>query len=174
MKNIVLCLFLVCSAHCLAQPTISALSSNSGNPGTTIEISGSNFNTTPADNFVFFGGTEATVVAASTTSLTVTVPIGATYLPVSVNNSATGLIGYSQYPFLPTYNNIAYASGLVNFDAGVNFASGQGICIATGDIDGDGKNDIIVSNYNVGTISVFRNTSTTGAIQAVPLPLSLI
>ncbi len=34
----------------------------------------------------------------------------------------------------------------------------------TGDIDGDGKQDIIVNNYNNSTISIFRNTGGSGSI----------
>jgi hypothetical protein len=36
--------------------------------------------------------------------------------------------------------------------------------IATADIDGDGKPDVVVTNSNDNTISIFRNTSTIGSI----------
>ena len=104
----------------LAQPVITSISAATGNPGTSITINGTNFNTTLADNIVYFGPVKATVSAATATSLSVTVPYGATYMPVSVENSATSLMGYSQYPFLPTYNNSAYRTDTVYFDARID------------------------------------------------------
>ncbi len=79
------------------QPTISSFSPASGPVGTTVTIAGSNFSTTPSNNIVFFGGVRATVTNATSTSLSVTVPMGATYQPISV--TVNNLIGYSARPF---------------------------------------------------------------------------
>ena len=49
-----------------------------GPVGTTVTIAGIGFSATPAQNTVRFNGTPATVSAATTTQLTVTVPAGAT------------------------------------------------------------------------------------------------
>jgi len=49
-----------------------------------VTIAGTNFNTTAANNIVYFGATRATVTAATATGLTVTVPAGATYKPISL------------------------------------------------------------------------------------------
>src|SRR5579872_6537300 len=67
-------------------PVITSFSPASGAIGTIVTITGAGFNATAANNIVFFGATMATVTAASTTSLTVTVPVGATYQPISVLN----------------------------------------------------------------------------------------
>jgi hypothetical protein len=65
-------------------PTITYFAPSNGPIGTTITITGTNFNSTPANNIVLFGATRATVSAATTTQLTVAVPAGATYGPISV------------------------------------------------------------------------------------------
>ncbi|MES2702142.1 MAG: FG-GAP-like repeat-containing protein [Bacteroidota bacterium] len=154
-------------ALALAQPTVTSVSPLSGNPGSTVTITGINFNSTAANNIVYFGATKATVTAASTTSLTATVPSGATFMPVSVNNTALNLAGYSQYPFLPKYDNATHIQGMLNFNTKVDFTSGtsaQNIAIA--DIDGDGQPDLIASNRTSNTISVYRNTTTAGALSS--------
>lgn len=66
------------------KPTITNFSPTSGVVGTTVTITGTNFNATAAQNVVFFGASKATVTAASTTSLTVTVPTGATFQSITV------------------------------------------------------------------------------------------
>ena len=51
-------------------PTITSFSPTSGRPGDVVTLTGTNFNTTPIDNFVFFGAiTRATVTAATATSV---------------------------------------------------------------------------------------------------------
>ncbi|MEP1779247.1 LamG-like jellyroll fold domain-containing protein, partial [Reichenbachiella sp.] len=65
-------------------PTISSFSPANGPIGTEVTITGTNFDATPANNIVFFGAAKAAVTAATSTSLTVTVPAGATYEPITV------------------------------------------------------------------------------------------
>lgn len=55
-----------------------------GSVGQTVAIQGQNFSATPSANTVQFNGTAATVTAATTNSLTVTVPAGATTGLISV------------------------------------------------------------------------------------------
>ncbi len=158
------CTLLLCG-NAIAQPVIGSLSTNIGVPGSSINISGSNFNTNPVNNIVYFGATKATVNTASATSLGVTVPVGATYAPVTVNNTATHLMGYSDYSFLPRYNNSGYLPGAINFDSNVSFTdagSNTPVQVVIADIDGDGTPDLVVMN-NIG-FSVYRNTSTSGSI----------
>ncbi|MGV3524584.1 MAG: IPT/TIG domain-containing protein [Candidatus Sericytochromatia bacterium] len=78
------------------QASLTAVSPGSGPSGSSVVLTGSAFNPTPANNVVRFGDTEAEVSAASLTSLTVTVPDGLTLgtYPLSVgigaNPAATG------------------------------------------------------------------------------------
>jgi outer membrane protein assembly factor BamB/fibronectin type 3 domain-containing protein len=146
-----------------AQPTITSFMPTSGPIGTGVTISGTNFNTTASKNIVHFGAVQALVSSATSASLIITVPVGATYAPISVTDSATGLTAYSNAPFVITFYSIR------NFDATtfapkVDFAAGPGPqSVAVGDLDGDGKPDVVTANYP-STFSVFRNTSTSGTI----------
>ena len=79
-------------------PNITSFTPTSGPIGTTVTIAGSNFDATPANNFVLFGATQATVSGATVTTLTVTVPSGATYQPITVLTNY--LIAYSNAPFV--------------------------------------------------------------------------
>jgi trimeric autotransporter adhesin len=146
-------------------PTVTSVSPNVDTVGSTVVIGGTNFNVTPSSNIVYFGATMGTVTAATSTSLAVTVPAGATYQPVTVENTGCALTAYAQYPFLPTYNNSAYIPATISFNAKVDLTSGiSPFSVAIGDIDGDGKADLVSANYGAATISVFRNTSTSGVI----------
>lgn len=65
----------------------TGFSSGSGAPGTTITIYGSGFSTVPSNNQVYFNGVLATVVAATSNSLTVLVPQGATSGTITVTDA---------------------------------------------------------------------------------------
>ena len=59
-------------------PTILSFTPQQGAPGQVVTIQGEGFSATPSADVVKFNGTAATVSAATTTSLTVAVPAGAT------------------------------------------------------------------------------------------------
>jgi gliding motility-associated-like protein len=151
-----------------AAPTITSFSPTSATVGTQVIITGTGFSTTPANNVVFFGPTRAVVSAATTTSLTVTVPSGAAQSNLVVLNSDNSLIGMSNDFFTPTYLPSRPNITATDYAPSVNL---NGIpaatIIAEGDLDGDGKPDLAVAyNTSQNKITVYRNTSTTGLINA--------
>jgi gliding motility-associated-like protein len=211
-----LCLIFCLQSAFAQAPTITTFTPLSGVVGTSVTISGTNFNTVMANNIVFFGASKATVTAASATSLTVTVPTGATFGPIFVLNNGTNLSTQSAQLFNPRFNpfrnkittsdfsakvditagQVAYhiaagdldgdgkvdlltttdigasfqrntsTVGNVSFDASTDLGTGTGKSegVALGDIDGDGKLDVAITNYGNTTVSIFLNTSTSGNI----------
>lgn len=76
------------------------------------------------------------------------------------DSSGTGLSSDYSWTFTTQTLILAFASK-------VDFATGSSPWgAAIGDLDGDGKNDIVISNSAGSSISVFRNTSSTGTIDA--------
>ncbi|WP_337966084.1 MBG domain-containing protein [uncultured Flavobacterium sp.] len=149
----------------IAPPVITNFSPQTGPVGTTVVITGANFGATIPQNIVFFGATQATVTAASTTSLTVTVPAGATYEPISVLNTTTVLLGSSSVPFVTTFTPNKGNITIDDFEPKVDFNVNTNAYSSTiGDFDGDGKPDIAVTNYSGNSISILRNTSSSGSI----------
>lgn len=198
-------------------PVINSFSPLSGPVGSTVIINGVNFSTTPANNIVYFGSVKAQVLTASANQLTVAVPVGAIYEPLTVtvnrHTAYSGLRFSITFPSTCSFTEFSFDAGksyglgaaasesqdgnmvigdmdndgkndivsihwngfsvlrntsikgFVNFDTalkvnstGTPFAMG----VAVADIDGDGKLDVAVANYSLNTVSVFKNTSTTG------------
>jgi uncharacterized delta-60 repeat protein/gliding motility-associated-like protein len=145
-------------------PVITSFAPASGPIGTSVTLTGTDFGSTVGTNIIYFGARRATVTAASPTSLTVVVPAGASFQPITVTRS--GLTGFSQVPFITTFANggvidACSFSALTEYTAGTNTQD-----VALGDLDGDGKVDMAVTNYGTSNISVYRNISTTGTITA--------
>lgn len=106
--------FTSCVALC-QPPTIFSFTPASGPVGTIVTITGANFSATPTNNIVFFGATQASVTAATSTTLTVKVPIGATYQPITVLTN--GLVAYSKLPFVVTFSNASDINGTFSLRA---------------------------------------------------------
>jgi hypothetical protein len=150
----------IVSTNVFAQvPTITSFTPTSGPIGTEVTIIGTNFSTTSANNTVFFGATKATVTTATATQLTITVPYGATYMPITV--LVNELVAFSSSPFIVTFGGGGAIDGN-SFEAKVDYTIGANAIysMSIGDLDGDGKADLAVTNYNSSTVSIFRNTST--------------
>jgi len=145
-------------------PTITSIAPAFGPIGTSVTIAGNNFDPTPANNIVYFGATRATVNSATSTQLMVTVPVGATYQPITVQ--VNGLMTASPTPFKVTYPGSVVIDAS-SFAPKVDLAGGtNSLTTAIGDLDEDGKPDIALANYSGNVVSVYRNISTTGSIDA--------
>jgi large repetitive protein len=148
-------------------PSISAISTISGPVGTTVTITGQKFSGT--GNTIRFGAVKANIASESAASITVTVPAGASYHPISVT-TANNLTAYSRDGFIVTFGDIGPGLNAGNFADKSNYSSSNlPWNITASDLDGDGKPDMIATFYNgISKASVFRNTSTTDAISFSP------
>jgi hypothetical protein len=159
------------SLHVYAQPVITSFNPKSGPIGSTVVISGNNFNTIANLNYVYFGAVRANVISATATALTVTAPPYTTYQPISV--TANGLTGYAVLPFNVTFNPgraVFSSSSFANItDVNLGKVSSR---FAIGDIDGDGRSDIVDINTATNSMSVYRNT-TVGTIISIAARIEL-
>ena len=145
-----------------SQPTVSSVTPLSGPVGTSVTITGSNFSPTPGADIVFFGSSRASVTAASATSLTVTIPAGTNYQPVTVTTG--GLTAFSWKPFITTFPDPGQFTTQA-FASRTDYSTGDGPqSIFATDFDGDGKPDLVVADGDSNTVEIYRNTSTSGTI----------
>jgi hypothetical protein len=139
-------------------PAITSFAPLTGPIGTTVTISGSGFNATPANNIVYFGVARATVASATETQLVVKVPLGANYQPVTVTTN--GFIAASTKSFDVTFTNTGVFTAN-SFSKRLDILSPGGpMELFVADFDGDGKPDVV--DRATSKISIFRNTSTIG------------
>lgn len=141
-----------------AQPVISSFTPASGPVGTSVTITGSGFSGNATDNIVMFGAVKATITAASASSLTVTVPSGASYAHLGVTVAA--LTVHSKGFYTPTFIT---CSSIINTatpftSAATAPSNASGTRISSADIDGDGKPDMIA--FNNSSVNVFLNNTT--------------
>jgi len=95
--------------------TITGFTPTSGPRGTTVTVTGTNFDPTPTNNLLRFNGTTAAVTSASTTQLVTTVPYGATTGPISLSVSGAAIVSSSTNFTVPqaTIANFAPTAGQI-------------------------------------------------------------
>ena len=147
-------------------PVITSFTPESGIVSTNVMITGLNFSPVASNNIVYFGAVRATVTTASPTNLTVTVPEGATFAPIT--ETVNGLTAYSDQPFLSTFNG----SGQINstsLSSPLILPTGTGPSqVAVVDLDGDGKPDLVIPDAYAGDISIYQNISSNGTLVFAP------
>ncbi|MEO7991465.1 MAG: FG-GAP-like repeat-containing protein [Chryseolinea sp.] len=176
-----------------ASPVITSFTPLSALAGTTITITGSNFNTTASQNLVYFKGVKTNATSATATQLTVKVPVSAPYGLLTVENSGTGLQGISTQSFSLLFDNNKDFGGqiipasltrghstLLQSGTETGATNNQNGNMDKGDIDGDGWVDLIATETGVTSapkIYVYRNLGTGGSVStssfATPVILSL-
>jgi hypothetical protein len=132
----------------------------------TINLTAGNFSP-GLPYIVYFGGVKAEVVSINNSSIIAKAPAGADNMPVSVTTNS-GLTYYSTLPFTITFNGTPLSSSsfdTVKVFTGITGQATDGSNLASGDIDGDGRPDIVSAN---GKISIFRTYGPPGTVSLLP------
>ncbi len=82
--------------------SLTAFSPATGESGTNVTLTGTNFSTTAASNVVTFNGTVATVTTATATSLTVSAPAGASSGKITVQANGQTATSTDDFVYIPT------------------------------------------------------------------------
>jgi hypothetical protein len=151
-------------AEVAAIPVIFSFQPTVAHPGSLVSISGTNFSSITSNNIVYFGAMRALVVGGTTTNLQVIVPSGATYAPPTV--TANGLTAAAAAAFTPTFAGAGNIT-VTNFAPRFNLPAGDGpIQTVIADLDGDGKPDLAVADNYAHAVSLYRNISQVGTLDA--------
>lgn len=148
-------------------PTIASVAPDSGAYNTTVTITGTNFSTTTSSDIVSFNGTPATVSAATTTQLTVSVPPGAGTGVIKLTIGSNTITGPA-FNYLYTYTVSTLISGSpaqFNDPFGLAVDTAGNIIVAD---DGNNKIKMVTPAGVVTTIAGngtpgFNNGPSTGA-----------
>ncbi|MGV3523870.1 MAG: IPT/TIG domain-containing protein [Candidatus Sericytochromatia bacterium] len=148
------------------QPTLTSLSASTGSTGDTLTLTGTGFSSTEDDNTVSFGGTEASVTAATATSLTVTVPeapAGSANVTVTVGTQTSAPATFSLEPSLATLSTAAGEQ-----DDQAILLRGQTLTITGTNFDPTpGNNSVSFSHPSITTATVTASTATATQLTVV-------
>jgi len=164
-NRLLLCIALCFPSLVFAQPVITAVSPLAGPLNSTVTITGSNFSSTPSANVVWFGSGPAPVTSASSGSLTVTVPPGASYQPITV--TAGNLSSFPFKPFITTFSDTGQFKPTAFSTLTTIPTSSSPQSIFSMDLDGDGKPDLVIADADSNLVMVYHNNSTPGNISFV-------
>lgn len=146
-------------------PVIISFSPASEEVGSIVTISGKNFSTDTALNIVRFGAVKAGIISGSATTLKVRVPPGASYQPLSVTNDSRRT-AFATKPFLVIFPKDDSMITTSSFEPAKIFTTQPNPTdIAVGDLDGDGKPDMVVLEPQTSNFAVFLSSSTIGKIE---------
>jgi hypothetical protein len=134
------------------KPSITALSAANGVTGSSLTLTGAGFDSTAANNTVKFGTTNATVTAATATTLTVTVPAGLFGVHnVSVTVAGQTNTGTHNFAFTPAINSLSASNGV----------TGDSLTISGTGFDTTAANNTVKFGTTAATVTAATNTSLT-------------
>jgi hypothetical protein len=144
------------SVQMVAQPMITSVTPVSGRVGDMVTVNGSGFNMVASQNRVRVGGVEYAVQSGSATQLVVSVPARGGAGAVEVTDLSTGARAQSREYFLPSYVGSGFVSA-ASLEPSQSYSSNGIRAVATGDLDGDGRPEVVVGSDQGQSIQVFLN-----------------
>ena len=144
-------------------PRISSFSPLSGPVGTNVLIKGRYFDRIAAKNMVYFSGIRAVIQSATDSTLSVVVPAGASYSPITVTADSLSCISTLSFTVSFPGGQAAFSTHSFNWRADSVFGNNPR-SILLPDWDGDGRADLFVTNQGGGS-GFFHNTGTGNLIQ---------
>jgi Zn-dependent metalloprotease len=141
------------------KPVISSFTPVAASIGTEITILGQNFNSMQEKNLVSFGATRGQVLSSSSTEIKVKVPAGASFGPITLLDSESGLTAESVQEFVPMFTG-EFKKNNLQLRVGFNQPYIWGTVVQ--DMDGDNKPDIVAIHYQ--GFSIFQNVNQGGDI----------
>ena len=145
-------------------PTITNMSPTSGPIGTSVTITGTNFSTT-GNIVTFIPGVQGTITNSTTSSITVTVPSGASSGPVIVNTASTQLnagiftISTGSTPIVTNMSPTSGPTGTTVTISGNNFGTTNTNVVFTPSVNG-----IITTNTSTSITVMVPTGAQTGSV----------
>lgn len=149
-------------------PVIQIVEPINAAPNDTLLITGSGFNSIPANNDVWFDQVKGTVISSSEFALEVRVPPQSRLSVVEVLNRVTRLSVKSRLKFMPSIKTEAF--NVSKFAAPVSFDAPEELWdLCSCDLNADGKPDLAATKFKSGSvfatatdIMLLQNNSTPG------------
>lgn len=166
-------LTLSCHAAFSQAPVIQKVEPLNAAPNDTIVITGSGFNSNPANLDVWFGAVEGTIISSSDFAVEVRVPAQARLETVQVVNRVTRLSARANLKFMPSLKTEAFSA--TKFATPITFDASQELWdLCTCDLNNDGKPDIAATKFTSTStpfqastdIMILQNNSTPGNMTA--------
>jgi len=137
-------------------PVVTGISPVSGPIGTIVTIQGKNFSPVPAENFVRMGGIVCPVLSATSTELTIRIPVGMNSQRLMVM-SKDGLITMTDYLFRVTFESLGKTLGKRSVRLARSYTSaGNPYSVVTADLNNDGVLEVF-SLENRGSLLLYRD-----------------
>ncbi|MEP1094088.1 MAG: IPT/TIG domain-containing protein [Cyclobacteriaceae bacterium] len=149
------------------EPTVDSYSPTTGIVGTEVVVTGTNFSTVLADNSISFNGETADITGVTSTTITTSVPSGATTGPISVTvDGQTGVAGVEFTVPLPTINSFDPIEGetdAVVTITGTNFSAD----IDNNEVRFNGVEAVVTSATETTIVTSVPAGASTGTITVV-------
>ncbi|MCX6291465.1 MAG: FG-GAP-like repeat-containing protein [Bacteroidetes bacterium] len=150
-------------------PKIYGIVPDNGITGSQVNIYGTGFNPVIANNTLYMGTALASITSIPDTNhIIASAQVNATDAPLTLIDKQCALSANLPNQFFLTDPCPKPLNASTTYAAAVSFSLGSvtasNIHTAIGDLDGDGKLDIVVRNAGSGIVQIFHNTSTSGSI----------